>query len=167
MPTHAHKREVPYPPGDMFALVADIERYPEFLPWCAGARIGRREPLPDGLSEIVTADLIVAYKMFREQFTSRVTLDRPALRIDVMYLQGPFRRLVNHWSFEPHGADGCLIDFYIDFEFKSRTLQKLMESVFDRAVARLVAGFIDRADEIYAASPTPPLGAEPGPPRPA
>ncbi|PKQ02079.1 MAG: ubiquinone-binding protein [Alphaproteobacteria bacterium HGW-Alphaproteobacteria-12] len=109
MPAHEHVRDVVYAAQDMFKLVADIERYPEFLPWCAGARIRRRD-IVDG-KDVLLADLIVAYKVFREQFTSRVTLDREALEIDVGYVQGPFSYLHNTWRFEPLPGGGSRIHF--------------------------------------------------------
>ena len=155
MPTHAHTRDVPHSAAELFDLVADIERYPEFLPWCGAARITKRERAADGVTLIVTADLVIAYKLFRERFTSHVTLNREKLRIDVAYLKGPFRHLVNHWRFEPRGEGHATIDFYIDFEFKSRILQKLMEGVFDKAVNKFIAAFIARADGIYGADPPP------------
>ena len=103
MPTHAEKRFVPHSPEQMYELVADIARYPEFLPWCQAARIQRREGV------VVVADLVIGFKMVREHFTSRVTLT-PSERIDVAYVRGPMRYLNNHWKFEPH-PDGCIIDF--------------------------------------------------------
>lgn len=147
MPAAHQTRDVPYRAEDMFGLVAGIERYPEFLPWCAGARIRRREP--EGENEVLVADLIIAYKVFREQFTSRVVLDPATRRIDVHYLQGPFRHLANKWEFEPLPEGGSRIHFFIDFEFRSATLQKLMNGVFSKAFARLMQAFIDRAEAIY------------------
>ncbi len=141
MPTHAEQRLLPYTPEQLFALVADIERYPEFLPWCVGARIRERRP-----NEIV-ADLIIGFRMFRERFTSRVTLDPPR-RIDVAYTEGPFRYLNNHWIFEP-APGGCRVDFFVDFEFKSRVLQKVIEVLFGEAVRRMVAAFERRAEQLY------------------
>lgn len=147
MPAAHQTRDVPYKADEMFALVAGIERYPEFLPWCAGARIRRREA--EGENEVLIADLIIAYKVFREQFTSRVVLDDVARRIEVHYVQGPFRHLANKWEFEPLPEGGCRIHFFIDFEFRSVTLQKLMNSVFGKAFARMMQAFIDRADAVY------------------
>ena len=141
MPTHAEQRLLPYTPEQLFALVADIERYPEFLPWCVAARIRERRP-----SEIV-ADLIIGFRVFRERFTSRVTLDPPH-RIDVAYSEGPFRYLNNYWIFEP-APGGCRIDFFVDFEFKSRVLQKVIEVLFGEAVRRMVAAFERRAEQLY------------------
>lgn len=152
MPTHAEKRRLPYSPAQLFDLVADIERYPEFLPWCVGCRVTKRE------GNVVWGDLMVGFKMFRETYTSRVVLDRPG-RIDVEYVRGPFRYLNNHWVFLPE-ADGreCVIDFYIDFEFRSRTLQALGTAVFERAVGAMVNAFEKRAGEVYG-EPTQPTGA--------
>ncbi|HEV2097688.1 MAG TPA: type II toxin-antitoxin system RatA family toxin [Stellaceae bacterium] len=141
MPTHAEQRVLPYTPEQLFALVADIGRYPEFLPWCIGARIkGRRQ-------DLVVADLIIGFKMFRERFTSYVTLDPPR-KIDVTYAEGPFRYLNNHWTFTPV-AEGCRIDFFVDFEFKSRLMQKVIEILFTEAVRRMVGAFEGRARDLY------------------
>lgn len=147
MPAAHQTRDVPYGADQMFALVAGIERYPEFLPWCAGARIRQREE--DGATEIVTADLIIAYKVFREQFTSRVVLDPAERKIDVQYVKGPFRHLSNKWEFEALPQGGSRIHFFIDFEFRSVTLQTLMNNVFAKAFARMMQAFIDRADALY------------------
>jgi coenzyme Q-binding protein COQ10 len=143
MPTHAEQRVLPYRVEQMFELVADIERYPEFLPWCVACRITRRE------GNVIWGDLMVGFKVFRESFTSRVTLDHPD-RIDVEYINGPFRYLNNHWLFIP-SDDGqwTTIDFYIDFEFRSRMLQKVAGTVFNEAVKRMVGAFEHRADAIY------------------
>lgn len=154
MTAHEQTRDVPYAADDMFSLVAAIDRYPDFLPWCSGARIRRRER--EGEKEILLADLIVSYKVFREQFTSRVTLDREARTIDVGYVQGPFRYLHNKWEFEQLPDGGCRIHFCIDFEFKSATLQKMMGAMFSRAFAKMMQAFIDRADELYGAKRTAP-----------
>ena len=99
MPTHAEKRIVPYTPDEMYALIADVGRYPEFLPWCSAARVRGTRPLPDGTGEVMDADLIVSFKVYRERFGSRVTLQPAARTIDVEYLDGPFRYLKNHWRF--------------------------------------------------------------------
>jgi coenzyme Q-binding protein COQ10 len=141
MPTHAEERVLPYTPEQLFALVADIERYPEFLPWCVGARIKRRE------ANLVVADLIIGFRVFRERFTSRVTLDPPQ-RIDVAYTEGPFRYLTNHWTFMPVEG-GCRVGFFVDFEFKSRLLQRLIEVLFNEAVRRMVGAFEKRAGDLY------------------
>lgn len=150
MPTHAEERFLPYPPEKMFELVADVERYPEFLPWCVGCRIIGRE------GNVIRADLMVGFKMVREKFTSQVTLTRPG-RIDVEYQRGPFRYLNNHWKFIPKDG-GCVIDFFIDFEFRSRMLQGLIGPLFNEAVRRMVSAFETRAKKLYgepSGSPAP------------
>ena len=147
MPTHREKRFLPYSPEQIFDLVADVERYPEFLPWCVGARISKRD------ERTITADLMIGFKMIRERYTSKVRLDRPG-RIDVDYgNDGPFRHLENHWQFAK--ADGgCEIDFYLDFEFRSRMLQRLIGVLFQEAVKRMVAAFEGRAKVLYGTAPT-------------
>ena len=142
MPTHAEQRVLPYTPEQMYALVADIERYPEFLPWCVGARIRERK------GNEILGDLLIGYKMVRERFTSRVILNRPD-HIDVSYSEGPFKYLSNHWYFIPQNDGGCIIDFYVDFEFRSRFLQKIVEVLFNEAVKRMVSAFEARAHALY------------------
>lgn len=142
MPTHAERRIVPYSREQIFDLVVDVERYPEFLPWCVASRIRRRD------RDAFVADLVIGYKVFRERFTSHVSLYRPD-RIDVMYYEGPFRYLNNHWSLEPHESGGCVIDFYVDFEFRSRSLQKIIRTLFNEAVQRMVDAFEKRAKTLY------------------
>ncbi len=142
MSTHAEKRLLPYSPEQLFDLVADVARYPEFLPWCVGTRIRSQE------GETIVADVVIGYKMFRERFVSEVTLDRPR-RIDVTYREGPFRYLNNHWIFEPAAGGACEIDFYVDFEFRSRLMQKMIGAVFNEAVKIMVSAFEKRAREIY------------------
>jgi coenzyme Q-binding protein COQ10 len=154
MPTHAEHRRLPYRADQLFDLVADVERYPEFLPWCTGARIRERK------DNVIIADLLIGFRMFRERFTSKVTLIRPD-RIDVSYSEGPFRYLDNHWSFEPQADGGCVIDFYVDFEFRSRLLQGLIGVLFNEAVRRMVAAFEGRAKQLYGAPDT--RGAAPRP----
>jgi coenzyme Q-binding protein COQ10 len=151
MPTHAETRVLPYTPEQMFELVAKIERYPEFLPWCVAARIRSRE------ANTVVADLVIGFKMVRERFTSRVTLDRPR-RIDVTYLEGPLKHLNNHWVFKPHSSGGTEIDFSVDFEFQSKVLQALIGALFHEALRRLVAAFEARAKQLYG-TPAPPVAA--------
>jgi len=141
MPTHAEKRFLPYTPEQVFDLVADIERYPEFLPWCVGARIRERR------DNVILGDLLIGWRMVREKFTSRVILHRPG-RIDVEYAEGPFKYLKNHWLFEPQPG-GCLVDFYVDFEFRSRMLQGVIAALFNEAVKRMVSAFEKRAQELY------------------
>jgi coenzyme Q-binding protein COQ10 len=149
MPTHAEQRRLPYTAEQLFNLVADVERYPEFLPWCVGARIRERK------DNILVADLLIGFKMVRERFTSRVTLDRPG-RIDVAYSEGPFKYLNNHWIFLPQADGGCLIDFFVDFEFHSRMLQKIIAVLFNEAVKRMVSAFEKRARDLYGAPAAPP-----------
>ena len=146
MPTHAEQRVLPYTPEELFDLVADIERYPEFLPWCLGARIRRRE------GNTIVADLLIGFRMVRERFTSKVTLGRPG-RIDVAYSEGPFRYLNNHWVFDPTPEGGCRIDFFVDFEFRSAFLQKIIGVLFNEAVRRMVAAFEARARHLYGDRP--------------
>lgn len=133
---------MPYAPAQLFDLVADIERYPEFLPWCVAARIRKRE------GEVIHADLVIGFKMIRERFTSRVVLDRPG-RIDVSYAEGPFKYLRNYWKFEPASDGGTIIDFYVDFEFRSRMLQAVIGALFHEAVRRMVTAFEARAKALY------------------
>jgi coenzyme Q-binding protein COQ10 len=142
VPTHAEQRTLPYQPGQLFDLVAAVEDYPKFLPWCVGARIRERQ------DSLLIADLIIGFKMFRERFTSRVRLDRPGCRIDVAYSEGPFKYLDNHWVFMEH-PEGCLLDFYVDFQFRSRLLQKVIEPLFNEAVKRMVHAFETRAAALY------------------
>jgi coenzyme Q-binding protein COQ10 len=127
----------------MFALVADVERYPQFLPWCVATRIKTRE------GDTFTADLIAAFGAFREQFTSRVHLDPAASEITVEYLDGPFEHLMNRWHFEPAAEGGCVVNFDIDFAFKSKTLEALISGVFTRAVLKMAASFDARAHKLY------------------
>jgi coenzyme Q-binding protein COQ10 len=148
MPTHAEKRVMPYSADQMYALIADVERYPEFLPWCSAARVTSRAPLPEG-GEVMEADLVISFKLFRERFGSRVTLRPEAREIDVEYLKGPFRYLKNHWKFEPRGETACEVDFFVDFEFRSALLQRLIGLVFNEAMQRIVRAFEKRAAELY------------------
>ena len=145
MATHAERRALPYTQEQMYALVADVERYPEFLPWCRAARITRRD------GDVLYADLVIGFKVFRERFTSKVTLSPPD-SVHVEYIKGPMRHLNNHWRFEPHDK-GCIIDFYVDFEFRSALLQAAIGLLFNEAVRRMVAAFEARARVLYG-SPT-------------
>ena len=127
----------------MFDLVADVKRYPEFLPWCVATRIRSRDETS------IVADLIVGFKVLQECFTSRVSLDKTNLKIDVKYEIGPFKYLDNNWKFHDKGAGSCALDFYIDFEFKSRLLQHAMGFLFNEAVRRMVGAFERRAADLY------------------
>lgn len=144
MPTHAEQRHLPYTQDQLFKLVAEVERYPEFLPWCSAARITRRD------GDTFWADLVVRFKMFKERFTSRVTL-HPNEQIDVAYIEGPFRYLNNHWKFIPQPDGSCVIDFYVDFEFRSKILQRMIGLLFNEAVSRMVNAFEMRARQLYGA----------------
>ena len=146
MPTHTEKRIMPYTAKQMYDLVADVETYPDFLPWCAATRI--RKVTKDSHKTIVEADLIIAFKVFRERFGSRVTLKAEKFSIDVEYLDGPFKYLNNHWIFRDVDG-GCEADFFVDFEFKSRVLQALIGVVFNEAMQRIVKAFEMRADDLY------------------
>lgn len=141
MPTYADRKLVGYRPEQLFDLVADVGRYPEFLPWCVGARIRTQT------EQELVADLTIGFGPFRESFTSRVELDRPG-RIRVRYENGPFRYLNNQWVFIPHGS-GATVDFWVDFEFRSKLLQKAIGVVFNEAVRRMVGAFLKRARDIY------------------
>ena len=143
MITHAERRLLGYRPEQMFDLVADVERYPEFLPWCIGARIRERK------LNLLVADLIIGFRMIRERFTSRVVLDRPRLAIEVAYADGPFKHMSNRWLFEATPEGCCCIDFRVEFEFRSAMLQKLIGVLFHEAVRRMVAAFEARAIKLY------------------
>jgi coenzyme Q-binding protein COQ10 len=148
MPQFTTTRRVRHAAADMFALVADVERYPEFVPLCRSLKVRRRIPEPEGV-EVIVADMTVAYKLVRESFTSRVTLDRPSLQILVEYLEGPFSHLENRWTFHPVAERVCDVEFFISYEFRSRTLGLIMGSMFDVAFRRFAAAFEHRADQIY------------------
>lgn len=143
MPTHAEKRTLPYSQEQLFTLVAEVEKYPEFLPWCLSSRITKREG-----DEVFFADLIIGYKMVREKFTSKVVLD-PCNAIRVEYLRGPLKYLSNKWQFIPEPDGSCTIDFYVDFEFRNLVFQKLMGVFFNEIVRRMVDAFEKRAKDLY------------------
>lgn len=132
----------------MFDLVADVKRYPEFVPLCQAMRVRRHVESGDGIT-LLTADMTVAYKMIHETFTSRVTLDRPRLKIAVEYLDGPFSQLDNRWSFRPLGERESEIVFFIAYEFRSRMLGLLMGTMFDTAFQKFAEAFERRADVVY------------------
>ena len=160
MPTHAERQIVPYSEEQLFDLVADVGSYPQFLPWCVGARVRSRS------ETLLVADLTIGFGPFRESFTSRVTLDR-AKRVAVKYENGPFRYLNNQWDFAPHGS-GTEVAFFVDFEFRSRILQAAIGVVFNEAVRRMVNAFRKRARDVYGppiiARPAAPFGQPPGKP---
>jgi coenzyme Q-binding protein COQ10 len=148
VPSFSTKRRVRHDAARMFDLVADVEKYPQFVPLCQSLRVKSRAAKDDGV-EILVADMTVAYKLVRETFTSRVTLDRPNLTILVEYLSGPFSRMQKRWTFKPIDGAACDVEFFIDYEFKSRMLAMLMGAMFDAAFRRFAAAFEKRADEIY------------------
>lgn len=153
MPIFKTERRVAHKPAEMFDLVADVEKYPEFVPLCQQLRVRRRVNAGDGGVEILVADMTVAYKVLRESFTSRVTLDRPRLHILAEYLDGPFSRLENHWRFAADG-EGTLVSFSIDYEFRSRALALVMGAVFDAAFRRFAEAFEARANVVYGGAGT-------------
>ena len=153
MPVHETTRRVRHGADQMFDLVADVERYPEFVPLCQGLRVRSRQTQGD--VEILIADMTVAYKIFRETFRSRVTLDRPNRQILVEYLEGPLRKLENRWTFRPIDAASCEVGFYLAYEFASRTLAALMGAVFDAAFRRFAEAFERRANLVYGRQRSP------------
>jgi len=149
MPTHTEKRIMPHTAEQMYDLIADVSSYPQFLPWCTAARIRRTKLAEDGVSTVIDADLVISFKLFREKFASRVSLNPTASQIDVEYLDGPFRYLNNHWQFNALDDGTCEVDFFVDFEFKSPMLQAVIGMVFNEAMQRIVRAFEKRADELY------------------
>ena len=150
MPKHETTRRVAHSPDQMFALVADVESYPQFLPMCEALTVRSRKER-DGVTLIV-AEMTVGYKAIRETFTTQVLLKPEETTIDVKYLDGPFRYLTNEWRFEPLEEGGSMVHFFIDYEFKSRILGALMGSMFDRAFRMFSEAFETRADRIYGAA---------------
>ncbi|MFK7791737.1 MAG: type II toxin-antitoxin system RatA family toxin [Devosiaceae bacterium] len=150
MPHFTTRHTVSHSAEDMFALVADVRSYPEFVPLCQSLRVRGEAPLDDGRS-VVVADMTVAYKMFKETFTSRVELDPAKREIMVTYLDGPFKKMENRWRFEVLDGIHCVVEFDIDYEFRSRTLATLMGAMFDKAFRKFSTAFEARADELYGA----------------
>jgi coenzyme Q-binding protein COQ10 len=148
MPKFTTRRQARHSAERMFDLVADVEKYPEFVPLCRSLRVRRRTPGENG-NEVLVAEMTVAYKVIRETFTSKVSLDRPSLQILVQYLDGPFSRMANKWTFRATAENSCEVEFDIDYEFKSRTLGLLMGAMFDAAFRRFSSAFETRADAIY------------------
>jgi coenzyme Q-binding protein COQ10 len=148
MPQFSTKRRVQHSASDMFDLVADVEHYPEFVPLCRSLRTRKRTKEGDG-KEVIVADMTVAYKLIRETFTSRVTLDRKEFEILVEYLEGPFQKMNNRWCFHAAGNDACEVEFFIAYEFRSRILGVLMGTMFETAFRRFAAAFERRADQVY------------------
>ena len=146
MPTHSETRFLPYTPEQMYTLVADVPSYPEFLPWCAAARV--RTVTPVGDSQVMDADLVISFKVFREKFGSRVVLWPDAHKIDTEYLDGPFRYMKSSWAFTS-AEGGCEVHFFVDFEFKNAILQGIIGVVFNEAMQRIVRAFERRAAALY------------------
>jgi len=146
MPTHSETRTLPYSAQQMYDLVADVAQYPDFLPWCAAARI--RSVRDEGKCQVMEADLVISFKVFRERFGSRVTTDPDALSIDTEYLDGPFRYLKSNWKFADTEG-GCDVTFFVDFEFRNAVLQGIIGVVFNEAMMRIVRAFERRAAELY------------------
>jgi coenzyme Q-binding protein COQ10 len=152
MPQFSTKRRVQHSASDMFDLVADVEHYPEFVPLCRSLSVRKRAKDGEG-RDIITADMTVAYKLISETFTSRVTLDRKKLEVLVEYIEGPFQKMNNCWNFRPAGDRACDVEFFIAYEFRSRTLGLLMGAMFDAAFRRFSAAFERRADQVYGTGP--------------
>jgi coenzyme Q-binding protein COQ10 len=152
MPQFTTKRRVRHAAADMFALVADVERYPEFVPFCRSLKVRRRGQDERG-RETIVCEMTIAYKLIRETFTTKVTLDKAALAIIVDYLSGPFRKLENRWSFRDAGDRACEVEFYLHYEFQSRALALVMGAMFEAVFRRFADAFERRADQIYAARP--------------
>lgn len=148
MPRFKASRRVQHSADDMFDLVVDMDRYPEFVPLCTGMRVRGRTQIADGV-EVATARMTVAYKVIREYFTTRVTMNRPELWVAVEYLDGPLHVLSNRWAFRPLSETTSEVEFYIDYEFKSRILSAVMGKVFDAAFRRFASAFETRADQVY------------------
>ena len=146
MTTHSEVRNLPYTAKQMYMLVSDINSYAEFLPWCSAARIKHRT-VQEG-HEVLEADLVVSFKVFREKFRSRVTLKDRAQTIETVYIDGPFKHMVSEWSFEDM-EEGCRVKFYVEFEFKNAIMQKLIGMVFNEAMQRIVRAFEKRANILY------------------
>ena len=154
MPQFRSSRHVRFTADQMFALVRDVEEYPSFVPLCTALRVRRRTETPAG--EVIVADMEVGYGAIRERFTSKVTCDAAARAINVAYVDGPFRKLVNEWRFRDDPDGGSTVEFFIDYEFRSRTLALLMGAVFERAFRQFADAFERRAEIVYGTGATPP-----------
>ena len=152
MASFSTRRRVRHPAADMFALVADVESYPQFVPLCREMKVRRRTTGANG-TEVLIADMTVAYRMIHETFTSRVTLDPANSQILVGYLDGPFSHMENRWTFRAAGEDACDVEFYIAYEFRNRALGLIMGTMFDTAFRRFAEAFERRADIVYSAGP--------------
>jgi coenzyme Q-binding protein COQ10 len=147
MPTHSETRRLPYSAQEMFDLVADVASYPKFLPWNAAARILSSTPFEGG--EVMEAELVISFKVFRERFNSRVTLWHERRRIDTEYIDGPFRFMRSTWAFAEAEGGGCEVDFHVDFEMRNPILQRIIGIVFNEAMQRIVRAFEKRAEVLY------------------
>ena len=155
MPTHSETKRLPYTAQQMYDLVADVASYPKFLPWNSAARIRSRTPIAggtQGTGEVMEADLVISFKVFRERFGSRVTLWPEVEKIDTEYLDGPFRHMRSNWAFRDIPG-GCEVDFHVDFEFRNAILQGIIGVVFNDAMQRVVRAFERRAAELYGPAP--------------
>jgi len=153
MKSFSNRRRVDFSAADMFALVADVEKYPKFVPLCDGLRVRKRSALAEGV-EVITAEMDVGFKAICERYTSRVTCNREKLEIIVEYIDGPFKKLHNRWSFKDEptpesAAPKSIVDFHLSYEFKSMALGLLMGAMFDRAFSKYADAFIKRAGEVY------------------
>lgn len=148
MPKHSETKRLPYTARQMYDLVADVGSYPQFLPWCAAARVRRQTPQPNG-SVVMEADLVISFKVFRERFGSRVVLWPERMSIDTEYIDGPFRYMKSTWSFADAEDGGCDVSFFVDFEFKNAILQGIIGVVFNEAMQRIVRAFERRAAALY------------------
>lgn len=144
MPTHSEAKILPYTCEQLFSIVSDVDKYDQFLPWCVASRVRKRE------GNVIVADLVIGYKMVREKFTSHVTLTEPNM-IEVAYIDGPFKYLKNIWKFDPDDQGHCVVDFYVDFEFKSKIFDKMIGPLFHDAVHRMVTAFENRVQASYPA----------------
>ncbi|MDF0603765.1 type II toxin-antitoxin system RatA family toxin [Psychromarinibacter sp. C21-152] len=147
MTTHTDTRRLPYTAQQMFDLVADVDKYPEFLPWCSAARV--RKVAPTDYGRLMEADLVISFKVFRERFGSRVELHDSDMKIVTEYIDGPFKYLTSTWSFAELDDGGCEVSFFVDFEFRNFVLQRAIGLVFNDAMKRIVRAFERRADELY------------------
>lgn len=149
VPTHSETRTVPYTAAQMYALVADVEKYPAFIPWTTAARV--RSTTDFGDHEVMLADLVIGFRMFRERFGSRVTLWPESRRIDTEYVDGPFKHMISHWRFRDLPGGGSEVEFDVDFEFRNRLLQGAAGMFFHEAMTRIVRAFEDRARALHGA----------------
>ena len=148
MPSHAETRHLPYTAAQMYALVADVESYPKFLPWTAAARV-RKITEQDPVTRLMEADLVISFKVFRERFVSRVVLHDEAQKIETEYLDGPFKHMRSNWAFSDAPEGGCKLAFDVDFSLRNRLLRSAAELFFFEAMKRIVRAFEARAQELY------------------